>query len=452
MNSDTPLAERMRPKTLDGFAGQEHLLGKDGMLTKLIAAGTLPSLIFWGDPGTGKTTLARILSTTLKYEFVQLSAVATGVRELREVLERARLARKTGKKTLLFIDEIHRWSKSQQDALLHAVEDGTVTLLGATTENPSIEVISPLLSRARVLRFQPLTADHLRTLLRKALKEDEWLSQHEIQITDDGEQAMLALSGGDARALYNALELAVNLSAPLLVSPQSAGRRDHSSVHGGAGGGSIVISAALIEQSVLKRMPIYDKKGDSHYDTISAFIKSVRASDPDAAVYYLARMLSAGEDPLFVARRLIILASEDIGNANPNGLVLAVAGYDAVHSTGMPEARIVLAQVATYLASSPKSNAAYLAIGEALNAVEQESFPGAVPLHLRNPVTGLMKKEGFGEGYVYPHDHPSHFVESQNLPPQYKDKIFYRPSDQGRELDIGERLKAWWKKRRKSGD
>ena len=438
-SSDAPLAERMRPQTLDEFVGQEHLLGAGAMLSSLIEGGTLPSLIFWGEPGTGKTTLARIIARTLDYEFVPLSAVTTGVPELRKILERARRTKEHGSRTLLFVDEIHRWSKSQQDALLHAVEDGTVTLLGATTENPSFEVISPLLSRARVLRFQPLNAEHLRVLLKRALENDESLQSLEIEITTDGEQALLSLSGGDARALYNALELAVNI-APVSTPP----------VDGGTKGRRIVIDHALIERGVLKRMPIYDKKGESHYDTISAFIKSVRASDPDAAVYYLARMLSAGEDPMFVARRLVILASEDIGNANPNGLVLATAGMQAVHLIGMPEARIILSQVTTYLASSPKSNRAYMAIGNATAAVENESFPAGVPIHLRNPVTGLMKKEGYGEGYVYPHDYPGHFVESQNLPAAYKDTIFYDPSDQGKEVEIGERLKKWWKKRRTS--
>jgi putative ATPase len=465
MNSP-PLAERMRPQTLADFVGQEHLLGPEGLLTKLIASDSIPSLIFWGEPGTGKTTLARILATTLAYEFVPLSAVTTGVPELRKLLEAAVLRRKMNQRTLLFVDEIHRWSKSQQDALLHAVEDGTVTLLGATTENPSFEIISPLLSRARVLRFQPLAAEHLRTMLKRALSYDEQLAARTIEITEDGETALLTLSGGDGRALYNALELAVSLTPPTPPNKLGGESEFPPSLTGGIKGGSspqsaitppappnklggeIVIDHALIEQSVLKRMPLYDKKGDAHYDTISAFIKSVRASDPDAAVYYLARMLAAGEDPLFVARRLIILASEDIGNANPNGLVLAVAGFDAVHSIGMPEARIVLSQVTTYLASSPKSNAAYKAINDALAAVEKEQMPAAVPLHLRNPVTGLMKKEGFGQGYIYPHDHPGHFVEQQHLPTEYKDKIFYQPTDQGRELEILERLKRWWKKRR----
>jgi putative ATPase len=431
---DAPLAERMRPRTLDQFAGQEHLVGEGKLLSRLIAGGSLPSLILWGEPGTGKTTLARILARSLSYDFVQISAVTTGVPELRKHLERARRTALEGRRTLMFVDEIHRWSKSQQDALLHAVEDGTVTLLGATTENPSFEVISPLLSRARVLRFQSLTADHLRTLLYCALEQDDKLKEIQIDIAPEGESSLIALSGGDARALYNALELAVNIAPRLNIAGEPL---------------RIRVDQELVEQSVLKRMPIYDKKGDSHYDTISAFIKSVRASDPDAAIYYMARMLAAGEDPLFIARRLIVLASEDIGNANPNGIVIAVAGAQAVHQIGMPEARIVLAQVATYLASSPKSNAAYLAIDAAIAAVESESFPAAVPLHLRNPVTGLMKREGYGKEYVYPHDFPGHFVESDNLPAEYKDKIFYEPSDQGKEAGIAERLKMLWKKRQK---
>lgn len=427
-----PLAERMRPATLDEFVGQEHLLGEGQILSSLIQSGSLPSMIFWGEPGIGKTTLARIIAKSFDVDFVQLSAVTTGVPELRKILAAADKQSTLGRSTLLFIDEIHRWSKSQQDALLHAVEDGTVILLGATTENPSFEVISPLLSRARVLRFQSLTAEHLKQMLHRALTTDSELSQLDIQIDEEATSALFALSGGDGRALYNALELAVNI-----------GKRDN---------GAVRIDRNLIERSVLKRMPIYDKKGDAHYDTISAFIKSVRASDPDAAIYYMARMLNAGEDPLFIARRLIILASEDIGNANPNGLVLAQAGFEAVHSIGMPEARIILAQVATYLASSPKSNAAYMAIDSALEAVKNESFPEAVPLHLRNPVTGLMKSEGYGAGYVYPHDRPGHFHEADNLPPKYKNRIFYSPSDQGREVEIGKRLAQWWKKRQNKGD
>jgi len=444
--ASAPLAERMRPHTTENFVGQEHLIGEGALLTRLIASGQLPSLIFWGEPGTGKTTLARILADAFDFEFEQISAVTTGVPELRKILQRARRQTQQGRRTLVFVDEIHRWSKAQQDALLHAVEDGTVTLLGATTENPSFEVIAPLLSRARVLRFQSLTADHLRALLRRALTEDEQLKQLPIEITEDGELALIALSGGDARMLYNALELAVNIAPRTpLSSPLN--------IRGDSGGSSpsekIVIDRALIERSVLKRMPLYDKKGDAHYDTISAFIKSVRASDPDAAVYYMARMLAAGEDPLFIARRLIVLASEDVGNANPTALVLANACYQAVHQIGMPEARIVLAQCACYLASSPKSNASYMAISSAMEAVEKEQFPAAVPMHLRNPVTGLMKREGYGEGYTYPHDLPGHFFESENLPPEYKDRIFYDPSDQGREAEIAERLKKWWTKRRK---
>ncbi|MBK8129691.1 MAG: replication-associated recombination protein A [bacterium] len=424
-----PLAERMRPSNLGGYVGQEHLLGPDALLTRLIASGSIPSLILWGEPGTGKTTLARILATTLDYVFVPISAVATGVPELRKQLEAASLRRKAGQRTLLFVDEIHRWSKSQQDALLHAVEDGTVTLLGATTENPSFEVISPLLSRARVLRLESLGADQLRDLLRRALATDSELLSQRVTVADDAVDALLTLSGGDARALYNALELAAQI-APV---------RD----------GGRVIDRALVETAVLRRLPRYDKAGDQHYDTISAFIKSVRASDPDAALYYLARMLAAGEDPLFIARRLIILASEDIGNANPNGLVLATSCYSAVHAIGMPEARIVLSQCTTYLACSPKSNAAYVAIDKALEVVRAEQAPAAVPMHLRNPVTRLMKREGYGQGYVYPHDQPGHFVEIENLPAEHRGTQFYEPSNQGREAELGDRLTRWWSKRRK---
>jgi len=420
----------MRPTTFAGYVGQEHLLAEGALLTRLVASGSIPSLIFWGDPGTGKTTLARILAATLDYVFVPISAVATGVQELRKQLEAASLRREAGQRTLLFVDEIHRWSKSQQDALLHAVEDGTVTLLGATTENPSFEVISPLLSRARVLRLNSLTADHLRELLKRALDSDAELLREKVAVDDDAVDALLTLSGGDARALFNALELAGQITEP--------------------NNGHKLITRSLVEQAALKRMPRYDKAGDQHYDTISAFIKSVRASDPDAALYYMARMLESGEDPLFIARRLIILASEDIGNANPNGLVLATSCYSAVHAIGMPEARIVLAQCATYLASSPKSNSAYAGIGKAIEAVKQEQSPAPVPMHLRNPVTGLMKKEGYGKGYIYPHDLPGHFSESENLPPEHRHKLFYEPSDQGREQELSERLTRWWAKRRKS--
>lgn len=424
-----PLAERLRPRTFAEYVGQEHLLGEGALLSRLVSSGSIPSLIFWGDPGTGKTTLARLLATTLNYIFVPISAVATGVPELRKHLEASSLRRKAGQRTLLFVDEIHRWSKSQQDALLHAVEDGTVTLLGATTENPSFEVIAPLLSRARVLRLEPLNAEQLTVLLRRALEQDEFLRDQGVEVEAEAEAALLTLSGGDARALYNALELAAQ------IAPQEENRR--------------VVSRKLVETAVLRRLPRYDKAGDQHYDTISAFIKSVRASDPDAAIYYLARMLVAGEDPLFVARRLIILASEDIGNANPNGLVLATSCYQAVHATGMPEARIILSQCTAYLACSPKSNASYVAIDKALEAVRSEQIPEAVPLHLRNPVTGLMKREGYGAGYVYPHDNPEHFVEIENLPTAYQHMRFYEPTEQGREAELAERLSRWWKKRRK---
>ena len=425
---DAPLADRMRPTTLEELVGQEHLLGDGGVLRELIERDRLHSMIFWGEPGVGKTTLARLIAARTGGDFHAMSAVTSGVKDVKQIIELAKKNRRTGRKTILFIDEIHRFNKAQQDALLHAVEDGTMVLIGATTENPSFEVIPPLMSRCRVFRFNPLNADQLKTVLYRALKEDVILNKLKIKLEEGAEEALIVMSGGDARELLSALEIAVDLADE--------------------GKGEISITPELLERAVLRRLSRYDKKGDRHYDTISAFIKSLRASDPDAAVYWLARMLDAGEDPVFIARRMVILASEDIGNAMPNALVLANAAFDTVTKIGMPEAKITLAQTATYLASCPKSNASYMAINKAMDAVREDP-ERPVPLHLRNPVTGLMKSMDYGKNYQYAHDHPGHFTEMNCLPEELEDKIFYEPSDEGQEKVIKERLKGWWKKRRK---
>lgn len=415
----------MRPLTLEEFAGQAHLVGPDGALRPLLDSNRLHSMVFWGDPGTGKTTLARLIADRIEARFEALSAVASGVKDVRDVIESARIERTHNLKTVLFIDEIHRFNKAQQDALLHAVEEGTVTLIGATTENPSFEVISPLLSRCRVYRFDPLSRDDLNGLLDRALKDDEELAAAKLKLDEEARNALLDLSLGDAREMLNLLE-------------RSAERALHEK--------SNKLSLSLVERVAQQALTRYDKGGDRHYDTISAFIKSVRDSDPDAAVYWLARMLSGGEDPLFIARRLIILASEDIGNANPNALLLAEAAFGAIHKIGMPEGRIVLSQVTTYLASSPKSNASYLAINEAQEAVGKGEQP-PVPLHLRNAVTGLMKAQGYSEGYEYAHNHENQITSMENLPETLAGKKFYRPKRVGSETQIAERLEAIEKRR-----
>ncbi len=413
-----PLADRMRPTTIEQLVGQSHLTGKKGALRPLLDEGRLHSMIFWGDPGVGKTTLARLLAGLSDADFIQLSAVASGVADIRRTIDRARTALKTGRRTVLFIDEIHRFHKGQQDALLHSVEEGTLILIGATTENPSFEVIPPLLSRCRVYRFQPLTHEELDQLLARALSEDEELAAAETTFDDNARKALLELSLGDAREMLNLVE-------------RCAERARHE--------GKKHIDLKLLERVASQALSRYDKSGDRHYDTISAFIKCVRNSDPDAAIYWMARMLKAGEDPLFIARRLVILASEDIGNANPNGLLLAQAAFDAVHQIGMPEAKIILAQVTTYLAASPKSNAAYKAINEAMELVSKGVQP-PVPLHLRNPVTGLMKAEGYGDGYRYAHDELDTVSPMPGLPPELEGKRFYRPTSHGSEAQIAKRL------------
>jgi putative ATPase len=417
-----PLAERMRPTSLQEVIGQRHLIGDGKPLQQMITSGNLYSMILWGPPGTGKTTLAKILSASVGSAFFSLSAISSGVKELREVIDEARRANvKHGKRSVLFIDEIHRFSKSQQDALLGAVEDGTVTLIGATTENPSFEVISPLLSRARVYVLEPLSAEELWSLVQRTLKEDAELSQFRITFDHDAKSALLVLSGGDARKMLSALELAVGLIAPDT--------------------NEITLTQDVIENAYGRKASRYDKGGEMHYDIISAFIKSMRNSDPNAAVYWLARMIEAGEDPAFIARRMIILASEDIGNADPFALSLAVSCHQAVMTVGWPESRIIFAQTVTYLAAAPKSNASYTAINNAME--DAASDPNReVPLHLRNAPTKLMKELGYGQGYRYAHSETDAHSAMNCLPKGLEEKVYYEPTQFGREKLIRERLAA----------
>ena len=419
-----PLAERVRPKTIDEFCGQRHLLDKGKILHRLMDQVAPFSIIFWGPPGTGKTTLARMIAKSADAKIKELSAVSSGVKDLREVISLAENNREMGVKTILFIDEIHRFSKSQQDSLLRAAEDGTITLIGATTENPSFEVISPLLSRCRVLTLNPLETDHLMKILDSVFSQDVIMSKGSITIGESEKELLIQSSGGDARKMLNTLEIAHNLM-----------------------GGKGHITKEILDEAIQSKTMIYDKQGEYHYDTISAFIKSVRGSDPDAGLYWLAVMLEGGEKPEFIARRLIILASEDIGNADPNGLTLATSGFQAVHMIGMPEAALVLAQVTTYLASAPKSNASYKAIKAATKAVKESVTP-SVPLHLRNAPTDLMKDMDYGKNYKYPHSQPDHFVD-ENYFPNGNQQTYYNPSNQGREEWIKKRLKTLWKDRYK---
>ena len=419
-----PLAERVRPKTIDEFCGQGHLLDKGKILHRLMDQAAPFSIIFWGPPGTGKTTLARMIAKSTDAKIKELSAVSSGVKDLREVISLGENNREMGVKTILFIDEIHRFSKSQQDSLLRAVEDGTITLIGATTENPSFEVIAPLLSRCRVLTLKPLETDHLMKILDSVFSQDVIMSKGSITIGESEKELLIQSSGGDARKMLNTLEIAHNLM-----------------------GGKGHITKEILDEAIQSKTMIYDKQGEYHYDTISAFIKSVRGSDPDAGLYWLAVMLEGGEKPEFIARRLIILASEDIGNADPNGLTLATSGFQAVHMIGMPEAALILAQVTTYLASAPKSNASYKAIKAATKAVKESGTP-SVPLHLRNAPTDLMKDMDYGKNYKYPHSQPDHFVDA-NYFPNGNQQTFYNPSNQGREDWIKKRLKTLWKDRYK---
>jgi putative ATPase len=411
----TPLAERLRPQRLDQLAGQSHLIGQGAVLRRMIDQGRIPSILFWGPPGVGKTTLANIIANTLDAPFYKLSAINSGVKDVRDVIEKAKSGRFfEAAAPILFIDEIHRFSKSQQDSLLHAVETGVVTLIGATTENPSFEVIRPLLSRCQVYVLKPLEKRELQQLLHRALTEDVILKEKKIDVKETG--ALFRFSGGDARKLLNILELTV------------------------ASDSEVVITDKMVTERLQENPAAYDKGGEMHYDIISAFIKSVRGSDPDAAVYWLARMVAGGEDPKFIARRLVILAAEDVGLANPNALLLANACFDALQKIGWPEGRIVLAETALYLATSPKSNSAYLSIDRAIAKVEQTgNLP--VPLHLRNAPTSLMKELDYGKEYKYAHDYENHFVRQEYLPPELKDSRFWEPQPNPSEAKMTELMK-----------
>mgnify|MGYP001103105178 FL=1 len=422
-----PLAARMRPQTFDEFVGQEHLVAAGQVFRKCIEADQLPSMIFWGPPGSGKTTLAHIIANITRAQFSSLSAVSAGVADLRHVIREAEKRLKlSGQRTILFIDEIHRFNKAQQDAVLPFVESGTVTFIGATTENPSFEVIAPLLSRCRVFRLNLLSDEEVRPIVERAIKDKErGLGKFQIGISQEALDHLVTASNGDARVALNALEMAAFATVP-----DSEGLR------------SIDLSA--IEQALQHRALLYDKSGDQHYDLISALHKSLRGSDPDAALYWLGRMLEAGEDPLYIARRLVRFASEDVGVADPQALVIAVAAQQAVHFVGLPEGNLALAQAVVYLAAAPKSNSLY----QAYSRVQQDIQHGRnepVPPHLRNPVTDLMRKTGYGKDYKYAHDYPDHFVRQQNLPPSLQGKRYYIPSDQGYEKEIAARLKQWWK-------
>ncbi len=417
-----PLAERLRPTSLDEYIGQKHLVGEGAVLRKALESGNIPSMIFWGPPGVGKTTLARIFANGTDRPFYTLSAVDSGVKEVRETIKRAESNRFfNAKMPILFIDEIHRFSKSQQDSLLGAVEKGTVTLIGATTENPSFEVISALLSRCQVYVLASLEESDLLGLIDHALQNDELLQSKDIELKQT--DALIRFSGGDARKLLNVLEIVVNAQSKE---------------------GKVVIEDKVVVESLQQNTFRYDKSGEQHYDMVSAFIKSIRGSDPNASVYYLARMLEGGEDPKFIARRLIIAASEDIGMANPNALLLAKTCFDSVAIIGMPEARIILSQATIYLATSPKSNASYVAIKDAQSLVKKTgNLP--VPLHLRNAPTKLMKQLDYGKNYQYAHDFPGNFVQGEFLPDKISKTKIYHPSDNPAEQKILQRLKAWWK-------
>ena len=419
----TPLAERLRPTSLDQYIGQEHLVGENAVLRRAIESGRIPSMIFWGPPGVGKTTLASIISKQVKRQFYVLNAVSSGVKEVREVFDRARMAPDT---PILFIDEIHRFSKSQQDSLLNAVEKGLVILIGATTENPSFEVISPLLSRCQVYVMKSLEKSDLEKLIDIAVLvlEDDYKKKIVIQENE----ALMHISGGDARKLLNAMDLVVGMMSEATADE------------------TLTITNEVTTQYIQSNLLKYDRQGEMHYDIISAFIKSMRGSDPNAAVYYLARMIEAGEDPLFIARRMLILASEDIGNANPNALLLANTCFDAVNKIGFPESRIILSQTAIYLASSPKSNASYMAINMAQDLVRKTGNL-SVPMHLRNAPTKLMKDLGYKDGYKYAHDYEGNFVEQEFLPQEISGTKLYQPQNNPREREMQNSLRNKWKEK-----